>query len=134
MLDELATEKPDVEVGLVAVVQVTVRPLLVLVVGVKRVAGRVGADESLAGAHEIKQRLLARRRHGRLLVRARGAQVARGVEKHRVKPREIIFAEFRAVLGEREFPSILFAELEEDFLGMVRLAVLPRNNGVLESA
>ena len=134
VLDEFAAEEAHVRVGLLAVVHEAVRPLLRFVVGVVRVARRMRADEALAAANVVEQRLLARRGDGRLLVRARRAEIARGVEEDRVELVQVSWAELRAVLREGEIPALLVAEFEQHLLGVAGPAFLPGNHRVLEAA
>ena len=129
-----AADKTRIRIGIRAVVRVAIRAFLRFVGGVKRVGGRVRADKTFAATHKIKQRLFAGGRHWRLLVGALAAQIAGGVEKHRVKLREIFRAELRAVLGESKFPAVLRAELKQNFFRKAGLAIFPRNDRVLKAA
>ena len=91
-------------------------------------------DEPLARPHIIKQRLLALRSHGGLLVRPRGAKIAGGVEKDGVKLGEILLTEFGSVLREGELPPVALAKIQQHLLDVARLSLAPGNNGMLKTA
>src|SRR5262245_39553819 len=100
----------------------------------KRVAGRVRADEALAAAHIIEQRLLADQAHRRLQVRPWRTKIARGVEEDAIKLREVLGTELRTVFREREFPAMTIGQILQDLLRVTWLAIFPRDDRVLEAA
>ena len=87
--------------------------------------------EALAGLHEIEEGLLAGHGHGGILVGACGAEVAGGVEHHRVELGEVGGRELRAVLGEDELDVIGGADFSELLLGEAGLAFLIGDHIVL---
>ena len=134
MDDELRAEEAHVAVGLLAVVHIALRSFHRFVVGVEGVTGGMRAHETVPFFHVVKQRLLALFGHRRVLVRAVGAEVASGVEEHRVELSEVVLAELGAVLGEGEFPALLVAQFLKDLLSVAWLATLPGNDRVLVAA
>ena len=133
MADELGPEEADVAVSLVAMILETLWTLLGLIIGMEGVRGGVRADEALARLHEVKECLLARERHRRVLIRPRGAKVTRGVKHHGVELRQILRGELRAVLREDEFPVILLAEFTQLLFGEAGHALLVGDHVVLEA-
>src|SRR6202023_1887345 len=109
--DELGAEHLDVVVGGIAEILVAIRPLRGLAIGMEGIARAVRADEALPAGHEVDESLLALWRHGRIFVRALGAEIAGGVEEKRVELREVRRREKRSILGKGELPVVLRAEL-----------------------
>ncbi len=99
MGDELATQHPQIRIRLIAVRDITIRPVLCVGFGVEGVAGGMNAHKSQSAAHRVEQRLLALRRHGRISVCPRLGQVSGGKEEYsRILLSEIFRIEDPSVL------------------------------------
>ena len=135
--DQFPAEHLRVGIGLVTELAVAPGAELLRVgvhgfASVKRVGGRVGADETLAALDCVEERLLTGRRHRRLAVGAPGQQVAARVEHERVELREILRAEKAAVLGEGELDVVRRPERLQHLRGEVQAAVAFLGDVVLE--
>ena len=129
--DELGAQETNIGVGLIAVIGKTRGALHGLVIGMEGIGSGVRAYEALTRLHVVEESLLTGHGHRRVLVAAFGAEVAGGVEHHRVELGQVLRRELRAVLGEDELDVIGGTHFEELLLREAGLALLIGDHLVL---
>ena len=107
-LHELTAKHSQIRIGLFAVRDVAVC-VLVVIIGrsMKGIAGGVHTHESKSAVDGIKKRLFSLRRHGRVLVRSDGGQVASGKEQYCGMLTKIFGVENSAVFGRGHIEAVL---------------------------